>query len=202
MTNVQALYVDPKGIYPKLLGRENCWDEKRDAREYDGEDPVIVHPPCQLWTNFAAVNYKRYPKEKNRPGNDGNCFKCALVDLLYCGGVLEHPAGSKAFAAHNLPKPQPGSWQYVRSVGNGRSLWITEVRQACYGHRCRKCTWLVYVGLSVPFDLDWRALDGTHQIGWFDRKKPTVSKREASATPEAFAKLLIDLARWSRDGNA
>jgi hypothetical protein len=34
--------------------------------------------------------------------------------------------------------------------------------------------------------------------GWFDRNKPTLSKREASETPVAFAQWLIDLARHSR----
>jgi hypothetical protein len=32
----------------------------------------------------------------------------------------------------------------------------------------------------------------------FDRNKPTVGKREASATPEDFARELIRLAEWSR----
>lgn len=45
-----------------------------------------------------------------------------------------------------------------------------------------------------PPDLRWGFQEGTHQVGWFDRKKPTVSKRVASATPPAFAQELIDLA--------
>lgn len=56
---VDALFVDPKGIYPQLLGPEHCWDEKRDARTYRGPGPAVAHPPCQLWGNFAAANYGR-----------------------------------------------------------------------------------------------------------------------------------------------
>jgi hypothetical protein len=49
---VDALYVDPKGIYPRLLGPEHCWDEARDARTYAGPGPVVAHPPCQRWGRY------------------------------------------------------------------------------------------------------------------------------------------------------
>jgi hypothetical protein len=44
---VDALYVDPKGIYPRLLGPEHCWDEARDARTYAGPGPVVG--PILVW---------------------------------------------------------------------------------------------------------------------------------------------------------
>lgn len=47
--------------------------------------------------------------------------------------------------------------------------------------------------------LDWSRKPGTHQIGWFDRNKPTCGKREASATPPAFRDVLLALARHSGD---
>src|SRR5688572_1751517 len=56
--DVAALFVDPEGPYPGLVA--DCWDVARDARNYDGPLPVVAHPPCQLWVNLAAVNYKRY----------------------------------------------------------------------------------------------------------------------------------------------
>jgi hypothetical protein len=202
MSKVHALYVDPKGLYPKLLGPDNCWDETRDAREYDGAGPVIAHPPCQLWVNMAAVNWKRYKRQLPAwypGGDDGNCFKCALADVLSCGGVLEHPAGSHAFAARGIPKPKRGSWQLTdMRAAPGLRVWVTEVSQSAYGHDCRKRTWLVFAGEVTPFDLDWSNPEGTHQIGWFDRNKPTLGKRAASATPPDFAELLICLASWSR----
>ena len=52
-----------------------------------------------------------------------------------------------------------------------------------------------YVGGSTPPELDWRRLPGTAQCGWFDRIKPTLSKREAMSTPPAFRDVLISLAR-------
>jgi len=192
-----ALFVDAKGVYPRLLGAEHCWDEKRDARTYAGPGPVVAHPPCQLWTNMAAVNFKRYPKEKNRPGNDGGCFAFALEQLDRCGGVLEHPAGSKAFAAHGVPHPDGWRWTQV-----GAGVWVCQVSQCAYGHKARKRTWLIYCGRRAPFELDWSEPPYTHQIGHDSkqkRPKPSLRKREACASPERFARELIRLAEWSVD---
>ena len=114
------------------------------------------------------------------------------------GGVLEHPAGSHAWAAHDIDEPhsKPG-WYYNLGPHDGPE-WTCEVWQSAYGHRARKRTWLLYCGKRPPFELDWRREPGTAQVGWFDRNKPTLSKREASATPERFARELIRLAEWSR----
>jgi hypothetical protein len=217
MTQVAALFVDPKGIYPTLVGAEACWGATRDARTYAGPHPVVAHPPCQLWVNMAAVNWKRYGRQ--RPawypgGDDDGCFASALTSVCRYGGVLEHPAGSHAWAHYGLripPRIHPRSplngWHYA---GEGRyragyvdrhgneGTWVCEVWQSAYGHKARKRTWLLYCGKRPPFELRWSRTPGTHQVGWFDRVKPTVGKREASATPEAFARTLIDLAIWSR----
>jgi len=175
---VAALYVDPRGVYPTLPGVD-CWDEKRDARNYVGRDPVVAHPPCQLWVNFAALNYKRWGGEHNRPGNDGGCFEHALHSVRRCGGVLEHPAGSKAWARFALIVPERRGWQR----GAFDDEWVCEVWQSAYGHKARKRTWLLYCGDPPPSLGRWWREPGTHQCGWFDRIKPTLSKAEASGTP-------------------
>ena len=46
-----------------------------------------------------------------------------------------------------------------------------------------------------PPELDWSRPVGTHQVGWFDRIKPTLSKKDASATPPAFRDALLAIAR-------
>lgn len=46
-----------------------------------------------------------------------------------------------------------------------------------------------------PAQLDWSRPRGEAQVGWFDRIKPTLGKKEASATPSRFRDALIDLAR-------
>lgn len=59
---VAALYVEAGGEY---VGRPDVdpWDEARDARGYDGPHPVVCHPPCNLWVNLAAVNWRRYKRQ-------------------------------------------------------------------------------------------------------------------------------------------
>jgi hypothetical protein len=186
-TEVAALFVDAQGCYAGLPGVD-AWDVARDARLYSGPGPVVAHPPCHLWVNLAALNFKRYGGEHNRPGNDGGCFASALASVRTHGGVLEHPAFSKAWAAHNLEAPEGIGW---RAASGG---WVCEVWQSAYGHRARKRTWLYAVGQRPP-ELDWRRPPGDAQCGWFDRNKPTLGKREASATPPAFRDALLDIAR-------
>lgn len=193
MTDVAALFVDGSGVYANMSGVA-VWDVRRDARLYDGELPVVAHPPCHLWTNLACVNYKRWGGDHNKPGNDGGCFASAVASLRRCGGVLEHPAFSRAWAPHGLPRPGNDGW----SEHNG--LWVCEVWQSAYGHRARKRTWLAYVGTVPPTALRWDREPGTHQCGWFDRNKPTLGKKAASATPVPFAEALVSLARHSRGG--
>lgn len=72
---IAALFVETNGVYFGLPDVDP-WDEPRDARLYAGPHPVVAHPPCQLWVNFAALNYKRYGGEHNRPGNDGRRESC------------------------------------------------------------------------------------------------------------------------------
>lgn len=193
---IAVLYVQSDGCYSNVEGVDP-WDIVRDARNYIGDEPVIAHPPCQLWGKLARVNYVRWGGDHNRPGNDGGCFKSALDNVNRCGGVLEHPKGSYAWSEFELKKPTVTGWQ--RS-GIG---WVCEVWQSVYGHKARKATWLYYKGDKPPFELDWRRLCGTHQIGYPDkrgksRNKPTLSKREANATPLEFRDILIKLAEHSR----
>lgn len=193
---VAALYVQTGGCYFGLPDVDP-WDEKRDARLYAGPWPVVAHPPCHLWVNLAAVNFKRYGGEHNRPGNDGGCFAAALASVRRWGGVLEHPAESKAWAAHGLIRPSGIGWGPA-----GMAESTCEVWQSAYGHKARKRTWLLYVGDHRagrrPPEMNWARRAGTHQCGWFDRNKPTLSKREANATPLAFRDALLSLARHSR----
>ena len=193
-----ALFVQPDGCYVGLPGID-IWPESRDARCYTGPLPVVAHPPCQLWGALAAVNYARWGGEHNRPGNDGGCFAAALESVRRFGGVLEHPANTKAWDAHGLVKPKIIGWQLTIDGG-----WVCEVWQSAYGHRANKATWLYYYGKNSPFELRWERPKGTHQVGqecrqgirklepW--RNKPTLSRKEANATPIEFRDELLRLA--------
>ena len=190
---VAALFVQPDGCYSghPLV---DAWPEERDARTYKGPFPVVAHPPCQLWGAMASANYARWGGEHNIPGNDGGGFSSALESVRLFGGVIEHPAKTKAWAAHGLAKPSSMGWQ--RTIDGG---WVCEVWQSAYGHRANKATWLYYFGDASPFELRWDRPKGTHQIGRQDKRgksanKPTLGKREANATPPAFMDELLRLA--------
>jgi hypothetical protein len=142
---------------------------------------------------MAPINYKRWGGEHNKPGNDGGLFRFALETVRRCGGVLEHPAKTRAWKAHGLTKPTGKGWQPCNGGG-----WVCEVWQSAYGHRAKKATWLYLVGEPTP--LRWERPTGTHQIGFHDqrgkaRNKPTLGRREANATPPEFAAALVELAR-------
>lgn len=194
---IAALFVMSDGCYSNLQGIDP-WPESRDARGYNGPFPVIAHPPCQLWGALAAVNYARWGGDHNKPGNDGGCFLSALDSVNKWGGVLEHPAKTRAWKEYGLTKPIPNCWS---KSGDG---WVCEVWQSAYGHRANKATWLYFKGGSKPFSLNWERIRGTHQVGFQDqrgksRNKPTLSKKEANATPEKFQDELLRLARMSSD---
>jgi hypothetical protein len=205
--SVQALFVDMQGVYPRLLGPDACWGEERDARKFDGPGPVVAHPPCHLWINLCASNYGRALRDPSRKkilpawypdGTDGGLFAFAIACARVYGGVVEHPADSHAWAAHDIPKaPRRGGWARVDSG------WVCVVWQSAYGARMGKPTQLFYAGDTPPADLIWEQPRGSHQVGWADkrgpaRNLPTVSKREANATPEPFARALIALAEGAR----
>ena len=193
MKTVAALFVQIDGCYANLPFVDP-WPEDRDARKYAGSLPVVAHPPCQLWGRMAPINFGRWGGEHNRPGNDGGCFAAALAAVRKWGGVMEHPAATKAWSAHDLTAPVTMGWQ--RTMDGG---WVCEVWQSAYGHRANKATWIYYYGSRSPLALRWNRIVGTHQIGYADqrgkdRNKPTLPNREASATPSLFRDDLIRLA--------
>jgi hypothetical protein len=178
--------VETGGIYFGLPGVDP-WDRTRDARNYAGPHPVVAHPPCDRWHQLSAVNHKRWGWKIN---DDDGCFASAVLNVRQFGGVLEHPAESRAFRFYHIPEPTTRGWQL--SIDGD---WITEVDQAAYGHRARKRTWLLYHGRCEPPALDWREVDGTHQIGLFDQVRPQLPVKERAASPIAFRDLLIEIAR-------
>lgn len=193
---IAALFVQYGGVYFGIPGVDP-WCEDRDAMNYRGPHAVVAHPPCQLWGPMANVNYARWGGEHNRPGNDGGAFAFALASVRRWGGVLEHPALSRAWAAHGIEKPGVKGW---RKEGQG---WVCEVWQSAYGHRANKATILYYCGDREPLDLRWSRPKGTHQIGFQDQRgkaanKPRLTSIEASRTPLEFRDTLIRLAAMSR----
>lgn len=189
---IAALFVARGGAYWNLPGVDP-WDETRDARRYRGPHSVVAHPPCAAWCQLAGLRQHRYGYPQ---GEDDGCFVSALESVREYGGVLEHPAYSRAWKRFGLRRPIRGTWiRDFRDIG-----WVTEVSQAAYGHRARKRTWLYFVGRTPP-EIDWSepmttaVVSGSHN----HCKKPIGSNhrvwsKEAKATPTAFRDLLISMA--------
>lgn len=207
---VAALYVDPRGPYPKMQGVD-AWDEARDARKYAGPHPVVAHPPCQRWGRYWFGGPTAHLRGARRTlGDDGGCFAAALDVVRQWGGVLEHPADSHAWQHFGLCKPpRNGGWVVADNEGGITCC----VEQGHYGHRARKATWLYACNVdSPPPALVWgpstadaRLDDGFHSseeraaaraAGKKSHKR--LSRLECRVTPPAFAESLLALARTVR----
>ena len=183
---IAALYVATDGCYFDLEGVDP-WDEARDARAYAGPYPVVAHPPCERFGRWAGENV----------GEDGGCFASALQAVRTYGGVLEHPADSKAWEIYGLRLPAREGWL---SAGDGIG-WTCRVEQGHYGHRARKATWLYAAHVQLP-ELKWGASQAViaprpgrdpvreRRIGAVQR----MSRKERRATPIPFRDLLISIA--------
>jgi hypothetical protein len=183
---VAALYIDPRGPYPKMAGVD-CWDATRDARLYDGPHPVVAHPPCGPWSAFKHLN-RHQTKD---------CAIRAVEQVRAFGGVLEHPANSALFRALRLPLPG----EFPDSAGG----YTIKVDQLHWGHVAHKWTWLYFVNvprgaLTPPPFPDRKP---THDLMGARGRNAGAKReglREASQelrrrTPIAFAEWLVSLAR-------
>lgn len=199
LVTVAALYVERDGVYWNLDGVDP-WDEERDARLYDGPHPVVAHPPCARWSLLAGLvehvhGYKR--------GDDGGTFAAALDAVRRFGGILEHPAYSRAWDAFGLPEPlAPQGW-----TGGLCGGFSAHVEQGRYGCPVRKRTWLYAYGVELP-ELCWARPDGWEPAvpdgRWIDGQHRRTTKaagrqrdRAASRTPVEFRDMLIATARTS-----
>jgi hypothetical protein len=191
---VSVLFARHDSIYKTLPGCD-LWDAQRDATKWGGGNPVIAHPPCRAWGRLAHF--------ANPPPGEREYAVWSVQQIRKWGGVLEHPAQSRLWGSVSLPKP-----------GHGRDEWggwSMSIDQHWWGHRANKETWLYVCGCEpaeapkTPLRID----EGTHYImrdrrrgtasrNWWKRRLPT---REREATPEAFARWLVELARRCKGHN-
>ena len=142
---IAALYVETGGVYYGL-DDVDPWDQARDARNYAGPHPVVAHPPCERWGRFWHGSTRK--PHQFRLGDDDGCFQAALNAVRKFGGVLEHPAHSRAWEAFNLCPPVVNlGWCNWGDQADGFTCYV---EQGFYGHISRKPTWL-YV--CVPGNL-------------------------------------------------
>lgn len=205
LRTVAALYIDPRGPYPKMAGVD-CYDESRDARSYVGPHPIVAHPPCGPW---SALRHMRQIRREA----DADCGPRAVEQVRRWGGVLEQPAESKLFDHCRLPNPRADGWGFRGAYCGDEYGFTIEVNQVAWGHVARKPTWLYFVGLPLA------AVDATVRAGgtpthWCSggRKRSSgsgglvppgikvCSAQQRRRTPQAFAEWLVSLARAARIG--
>jgi hypothetical protein len=215
---VAALYVEPQGCYVGVPGVDP-WDEARDARTYAGPHPVVAHPPCQRWGRFWHGSTRK--PHQYKLGADGGCFKAAFDAVLRWGGVLEHPAHSKAWDAFGLRKPDAGAgWQldgYMNGDDESAACWVCYVEQGHYGHMSRKATWLIACGMKradLP-ELNWTkgeqrlpewmieryGYEKARRIGVVAMVGGKNKTAIRNATPEPFRDLLLSIARQAHNAS-
>jgi len=166
-----ALFVRADSVYRRLGA--DCWDAERDATRYSGPAPIVAHPPCRAWGR-----YHHWAKPK--PG-ERELSPMAVRMVRTFGGVLEHPRASRLWKLAGMPRP--GEFD---AFGG----WVLDVEQGDFGHRAPKPTRCYIVGCEpdeVPALPAQRALA-------FGRVE-LMGVREREATPEPFARWLLDLAR-------
>ena len=181
--DVAALFTRANSVYKTMPGVE-AYDAQRDARTYVGPWPVVAHPPRARWSMTNGVVLSRYPHKADEFawGNDGGLFEFAVATVRRFGGVLEHPAQSRAFGHFGMPR-----------IGRGRDRfggWSCEVRQVDWGHRAEKRTWLYIVGVG-PDELPQLPAGGAKPSG----RCELMGKAEREHTPLAFAAWLVEVAR-------
>lgn len=200
-SDVVALYVDPRGPYPRLV--EQWYDEARDARTYAGPLPVVAHPPCGPWSSLRHLS--------KRP-EDKALGIVAFEQVRRWGGVLEQPKGSRLFLEHGQ-QPEPPDECWSSWDGHGFSI---EVEQVAWGHVARKRTWLYIVGVAKGLVAAGVRTGGTptHWVSGFRSKHgapkryrqngcsvppgiKVCSAQQRRRTPVAFAEWLLDLAATS-----
>ena len=200
---IAALFVREHGVYSNLPGVD-LWGLHRDARNYNGPHPVICHPPCARWGRYYSGGPMLAKTERVlQLGDDGGCFESALRAVYRWGGIIEHPADSKAWTWFGIKKPpRAGGWIRANDLG----AWTCCVEQGHYGHQARKATWLYAHRVSLP-DLIWgpsdkrvRLDEGFYSSGERRRIVRTgicqrLSKRQREDTPIEFRDLLISIAR-------
>lgn len=181
MMDVSALFVMPDSIY-KQIGVDS-WDENRDALKWPGGNSVVAHPPCRLWGRLRQFS--------TAPESEKELATWAVDQVRKYGGVLEHPAHSTLWPHKGLPGPGQPADKY-----GGYSLCID---QFWWGHLAKKKTFLYIVGCpmrSIPeYSIRFDAV--CHVVSSLGNKTPKkeITKKARKATPENFARWLIEIAK-------
>lgn len=166
---VAALFVRGDSHYKAIAGVD-CYDAARNALTWQGGCPGIFHPPCRGWGKLRTFAHVQ--------AGELDLARWSISMCRRFGGVVEHPLHSGLWR-------DSGVWSAgMRDTHGGVFLTLN---QRDFGHRAEKATGLYVVGAPVPA-LPFVLQEAVHSV-----ERMNVAERER--TPEAFARLLVDLAR-------
>ena len=211
MRTVAALYVLARGPYAAMEGVD-AWPERRDALLYDGEGPVVAHPPCGPWSNSGFRQLTKLSATQG-PWLAPN----AVLQVRRHGGVLEHPQRSHLWGKMSLPYPEP--YRQTTIAGPERDAWggfTVELDQSAWGHKySHKRSWIYCVGIDYDLATTFpppvalpRIDEPAHWKPKLDSRRPgktyprcgmdIASPEQKKRSPDAFACWLVALARTAQ----
>ena len=178
---VAVLFAMKDSIY-KNYDICDVYDEDRNALRYQGNLPIIAHPPCRLWGQLS--HFSTAPLEEKQ-------FAIWSIKMIRKnGGVLEHPATSRLWQEMKLP-----SYGKYDDYGG----WTLIAPQYWWGHKAEKKTKFYIYGISpnnIP-DIPFRLGYPEYVVGTSKRKLakdlPEITKKERKQTPIQLAEWLIEL---------
>lgn len=148
---ITILCIQENSNYKKIPGLD-LWDIKRNAYNYNGNNIVIAHPPCQQWSKL-----KSFAKE-NQLEKDLAIF--CLEKVNQNGGILEHPNGSSFFKYAGIPRSK-----------------LTKVYQSWWGFPAKKETLLYCKNIKLlPTPLNLDAIQ--YKVANLDKKKRSLMPLE------------------------
>ena len=131
MTKFAALFVRKDSSYKK---RDvfDAWDIGRDALKFDGDEPVVCHPPCRAWGRLSHM-------ATNVRDGEANLALWSIQKVRANGGILEHPNGSRLFG------------EYLPIAGESDEFggFTIMIDQYDFGHVAHKKTNLYFYGLTL-----------------------------------------------------
>lgn len=125
-----ALFVRKNSAYKKRPDWD-CYDADRDALTYTGWLPVVAHPPCRAWGVLSHM--------ANPPVGEKEYAFFAIKTVRRCGGILEHPSGSRLFKKH-----LPDALDFPDEFGG----FTIQIDQFDFGHVAHKKTKLYICGVD------------------------------------------------------
>lgn len=159
---VPVLFVHSRSNYKKIPGFD-CYDEKRNALNYTGREPVIAHPPCRLWSRLRSFS--------NAPASEKNFAVWSIELVRKFGGIVEHPYDSQL-------------WKHIDCPGVGKfdkfggTSFVFD--QFDFGYYTRKRTRLYIVGLNSLSELPRSNIRFEPVARKFDNLSP---KQRSETTP-------------------